>query len=66
MRNVYEILVGKPDGKRPLGRCRHRWEDNVRMDPMEMVLEGMDWMHLVQHIIQWKALVNMVMNLGVP
>jgi hypothetical protein len=48
MRNAYNILVGKHEGKRPLGRPRHRWEDNIRFDLREIELEGMDWMHMAQ------------------
>jgi hypothetical protein len=66
MRNVYRILVGKPEGKRPLGRPRRRWEDNIRMDLREIGCVGMDWIDLVQDRDQWRALVNMVMNLRVP
>jgi len=46
MRNAYKILVGKPEGKRPLGRPRRRWEDNIRMDLREIEWQGVDWMHL--------------------
>jgi hypothetical protein len=66
MRNAYNILVGKPEGKRPLGRPRHRWEGNVRMDLREIQWEGVDEMHLAQDSNQWQALVNMIMNLQVP
>jgi hypothetical protein len=66
MRNAYNILVWKPEGKRPLGRPTHKWEDNIRMDLMEIVWEGVDWMCLAQVRDQWQALVNMVMNLRVP
>jgi hypothetical protein len=48
MRNAYKILVGKPEGKRPLGRHRRRWDDNTRVDLREIVWEGMDWTHLAQ------------------
>jgi hypothetical protein len=48
IRNVYKILVRKAEGKRPLGRPRHRWEDNIRMDPREIWWEDVDWMHLAQ------------------
>jgi transposase len=58
-RNVYRILVGNPEGKRPLGRPRHRWVDNIKMD-------GMEWIDLAQDGDQWRALVNTVMNLRVP
>jgi hypothetical protein len=65
-RNAYRILVGKPEGKSPLGRPRHRWEDNIRIDPREIRWGGMDWIDLVQDRDQWRALVNTVMNLRVP
>jgi hypothetical protein len=65
-RNVYRILVGKPEGKRPLGRPRRRWEDNIRMDLRDIGWGGMDWIDLAQDMDQWKALVNTVMNLQVP
>jgi hypothetical protein len=62
MRNAYEILVGKSERKRPLGRPRRRWEDNIKEDLREIVLDSVDWVHLAYD----KALVNMVMNLRVP
>jgi hypothetical protein len=65
-RNAYRILVGKPEGKRPLGRSRRRWEDNIKMDLRETGWGGMDWIDLAQDRDQWRALVNMVMNLRVP
>jgi hypothetical protein len=58
-------LVGKPEGKRPLGRPRHRWVDNIKMDLIEMWLSIMDWIGLAQDRYGWRALVNMVMNLQV-
>jgi hypothetical protein len=64
--HAYRILVGKPEGKRPLGRRRHRWEDNIKMDLREIGWGGMDWIDLSQDRDQWKALVNMVINLQVP
>jgi hypothetical protein len=60
-RNAYRILVGKPEGTRPLGRPRRRWVDNIKMD-----LDGMDWIDLAQDSDPWRALVNAVMNLRVP
>jgi hypothetical protein len=66
MRNAYEILVGKPEEKRPLGRPRHRWEDNIRKDLKDIRWENVDWMHLAQDRDQWQALVKIVMNLCVP
>jgi hypothetical protein len=65
-RNAYGILVGKPEGKRPLGRPRRRWQDNIKMDLKEIGWGGMDWLDLAQDRDQWRALVNMVMNLWVP
>jgi len=65
-RGVYRVLVGKPEGKRPLGRTRRRWEDNIKMDLQEVGCEGMDWIDLSQDRDRWRALVNAVMNLGVP
>jgi hypothetical protein len=62
---AYSILVGKPIGKRPLGRFRRRWED-VRVDLREIGWEGVDWMHLAQDRDQWRAVVNRAMNLLVP
>jgi hypothetical protein len=65
-RNAYRILVGKSEGKRPLGRPRRRWEDNIRMDVREIGWGGMDWIDLARDRDQWRALVNTVMNLRVP
>jgi hypothetical protein len=65
-RNAYGILVGKPEGKRPLGRPRRRWEDNIRMDLRDIEWGGMDWIDLAQDRDQWRALVNTVINLRVP
>jgi hypothetical protein len=65
-RGVYRVLVGKPEGKRPLGRNRHRWEDNIKMDLQEMGCGGIDWIELTQDRDRWRALVNAVMNLRVP
>jgi hypothetical protein len=59
-------MVGKPEGKRPLGRPRHRWEDNIKMDLQEVGCEGMDWLELAQNRDRWQAAVNVVMNLRVP
>jgi len=64
-RGVHRVLVGKPEGKRPLGRPRGRWEDNIKMDLPE-VGEGGDWMELAQDRDRWRALVKTVMNLRVP
>jgi len=65
-RGVYRVLVEKPEGKRPLGRPRHRWEDNIEMDLQEVGCVGMDWIDLVQDRDRWGTLVNAVMNLRVP
>jgi hypothetical protein len=65
-RNAYRILVRKPEGKRPLRRPRHRWVDNIKIDPRKIGLGGMDWIDLAQDRDQWKALTNTVMNLQVP
>jgi hypothetical protein len=65
-RDVYRVLVGKPEGKRPLGRPRGRWEDNIKMDLQEVGYGGMDWIELAQDRDRWRALVNAVMNLRVP
>jgi hypothetical protein len=65
-RNAYRILVGKPEGKRPLRRPRRRWVDNIEMDLREIGWEGLDWIDLAQDRGQWRALVNTVMNLRVP
>jgi len=63
---VYRVLVGKPQGKIPLGRPRPRWEDNIKMDLQEVGCGGMEWIELVQERDRRRALVNAVMNLGVP
>jgi hypothetical protein len=65
-RGMYSVFVGKPEGKRPLGRPRHRWEDNIKMDLQEVEYEGTDWIELAQDRDRWRALVNAVMNLRVP
>jgi hypothetical protein len=64
-RNVYKVLVGKPEGKRPLGRPRHRWEDGIRMDLREIGWGDVEWIQLPQDRDRWRALVNTVMNLQV-
>jgi len=63
---IYRVLVGKPEGKRPLGRLRHRWEGNIKMDLQEVGCGGMDCIELVQDRDRRRALVNVVMNLQVP
>jgi len=65
-RGVNRILVGKPAGKRPLGRPRRKWEDNIKMDLHEVECGGMDWIELAQDRDRWRALVNAVMNLRIP
>jgi hypothetical protein len=65
MRSVYKILVAKSEGKRSLGRPKRRWEDNIRMDLRKIGSEGVDWTHLTQNRVQWRAPVNTVMNFGV-
>jgi hypothetical protein len=63
-RNAYRILVGKPEGKRPLGRPRRRWVDNIKINLREIEWDGMGWIDLAQVRNQWRALVNVVMNFG--
>ena len=65
-RGVYRFLVGKPEGKRPLGRPRRRWVDNIRMDLQEIGCGYMDWIGLAQDRDRWRTLVSAVMNLRVP
>jgi hypothetical protein len=65
-RNVYRLLVGNPEGKRPLGRPRRKWIDNFKMDLLEIRLNFVDWIGLAQDRYRWRALVNSVMNLRVP
>jgi len=65
-RVAYRVLVGKPEGKRPLGRPRSRWENNIKMDLPVVGCGGMDWIKLAQDNDSWWALVNVVMNLWVP
>jgi hypothetical protein len=64
-RNACRILVGKPEGRRPLRRLRRRWVGNIKMDLREIGWDGMDWIYLAQNRDQWRALVNTVMNLRV-
>ena len=64
-REVYRVLVGKPEGKRPLGRPRPKWEDNIKMHLQEVVCRSMDWIKLAQDRDWWRALVNVVINLRV-
>ena len=65
-RGLYRVLVGKPEGKRPLGRPRRRWEDNIKMDLRKVGCGGMDWIQLAQDRDRWRAVVNAVMDLRVP
>jgi len=65
-RGAYRVLVGKPEGRRPLGRPRRRWVDNIRMDLQDVGCEYMDWTGLAQDRDRWRTLVSVVMNLGVP
>ena len=65
-RDVCRFLMGKPEGRRPLGRPRRRWEDNIKMDLQEVRCGGIDWIELAQERDRWRALVNVVMNLRVP
>ena len=65
-RGVYRVLVGKAEGKRPLGRPRHRLEDNIKMDLQEVRYGGMDWIDLTQDRDKWQAVVNAVVILWVP
>jgi hypothetical protein len=65
-RGVLRVLVGKPEGKRPLGRPRYRWEDNIKMNLQEVGGGWGDWMELAQDRERWRALVSMVMNFRVP
>jgi len=65
-RGVYRVLVGKPEGKRPLGRPRRRWEDNIKMDLQEVGCGDMDWIEVAEDRDRCRALVIVVMNLRVP
>jgi hypothetical protein len=65
-RGVYRVLVVRPKGKRPLGRPRHRWEDNIKMDLREIGVNGVNWIQLAQDRVQWQDFMNMVMYLQVP
>jgi hypothetical protein len=64
-RGVYRVLVERPEGKRPLRRPRLRWEDNIKMDLKEIGIDGVNWIRLAQDRAQWRAFVNMVINLRV-
>jgi hypothetical protein len=65
-RGVYRVLVGRPEGKRPLGRPRRRWEYSIKMDLREIGIDGTDWIRLAQDRVQWGAFVDTIMNLRVP
>jgi hypothetical protein len=65
-RNVYSLLVGKPDGKRPLGRPRRSWIDNIKVYLLEIGVNVVDWIGLAQDRYRWRALVNSVINLRAP
>jgi hypothetical protein len=65
-RGVCRVLVGRSEGKRPLGRPRRRWEDNIKMDLREIGIDRENWIRLAQHRVRWRAFVNTAMNLRVP
>jgi hypothetical protein len=65
-RGVFRLLVERPEGTRPLGRPRRRWEDNIKMDLREIEVDGAKWIQLAQGRFQWRDFVNMIINLGVP
>jgi hypothetical protein len=65
-RAVYRVLVGRPEDRRPLGRSKRRWEDNIKMDLREIGIDGVNWIRLAQGRVQWGDLVNAVKNLRVP
>jgi hypothetical protein len=65
-RGIYRVLVGKPEGKRQVGRPRHRWENNIKVDLQEVGCGGVDWIEMAQDRDRWRALVNAVMNFQVP
>jgi hypothetical protein len=65
-RDVYRVLVGRPEGKRSLVRPRSRWEDNIKMDLREIGIDGENWIHLAKDRVQWRAFVNTVMNFRFP
>jgi hypothetical protein len=66
VRGAYNILVGRPEGRRPLGRPRRRWEDKIKIDLREIVFGDVEWIRLCQNRDRWRALVNTVMSLLVP
>jgi hypothetical protein len=65
-RGAYRVLIGRSEGKRPLGRPSRRWEDNIKMDLREIGIDGANWIRLAQDRVQWWAFVNTMMNLRVP
>jgi hypothetical protein len=65
-RGVFRLLIGSPEGKRPLGRPRRRWEDNIKMDLREIGIGGANWIQLAQDGVQWWGFVNTIMNLRFP
>jgi hypothetical protein len=65
-RGVYRVLVGTPKGKRPLGRPKHKWQDNIKLDLREIRINEANWIQLAQDRVQWQALVNTVLDLQVP
>jgi hypothetical protein len=65
-RDIYRVLVGRPEGKSPLGRHRHRWENKIKMDLRELRIDGTNWIQLAQDRVQWRDFVNTVINLRVP
>jgi hypothetical protein len=65
-RGVYRVLVGRPEGKKPCGRPRHRFDDNIRRDLQEMGWGGLDWINLAEDSVRWRVLANVIMNLWVP
>jgi hypothetical protein len=65
-RGAYRVLVGRPEGKRPLGRPRRRWEDNIKLDLRDMLISGTNWIQLAQDRVQWRAFANTVVDLRDP
>jgi hypothetical protein len=65
-RDVYRVLVGRPECMRPLGRPRWRWEDNIKLDLREIGIDGANWIQLAQDRVQWQVFLNMVMNFWLP
>jgi hypothetical protein len=65
-KSIYRVMVGRPEGKRPSGRPRRRWEDNIKMDLCEIGIDEVNWIRLAQDRVQWRVFVNTVINLRVP